>query len=229
MSSRNWLRAAAACGAAYPLLLILGDDVIAAGDEVAPDAGTPEQVAAALAAKASPEYFYGRGIGLLSVVCLVVFAAYVASRLRVNRGPASIWPTLAAGGGVLAGAMLLQAAVPQLALVDHAGAGADPLLLMMLLDFQASFLIAMLPIALVVASVAVAGWHGEVVGRAVARVGAVLAVLLVVGFIFMVGGQDLAFLPMALSWLWFIAAGVSAVRRVPASVDIAVGVTGAGR
>ncbi|WP_344215338.1 hypothetical protein [Kribbella sancticallisti] len=126
MTTTTWLRAAAVCGALYPLLLIVGDDVIAAGDEVAPNAGTPEQVAAAIAAKASPAYFYGRGIGLLSVLCLVVFAAYVASRLRARRGPGSIWPPLAAGGGVLAGALLMQAAVPQLTLVKHEGAGADP-------------------------------------------------------------------------------------------------------
>ncbi|GAA1579425.1 hypothetical protein GCM10009789_36450 [Kribbella sancticallisti] len=84
----------------------------------------------------------------------------------------------------------------------------------------------MLPIAMLVAAVAVAGWHGEVVGRAVARTGAVLATLLLAGFVLVVGGQELAFLPMALSWLWFIAAGVSAARRVPTTSEVVASAPG---
>jgi hypothetical protein len=46
----------------------------------------------------------------------------------------------------------------------------------------------------------------------------VLSVALVVGFVLVSGGVDLGFLPLPLSWLWFVAAGVSAMRRIPAEV-----------
>jgi hypothetical protein len=218
-SASTWgLRAAASCGVLYPVLLIVGDDVIGQGDRVATDDGTPAEVAAAVAEHASASYFYGSALGTMSTLCLFVFAAFVAHRIRLTRGPESLWPALALGAGAMATTLLIVSAVPSLVLVERAGAGADPELLMALLDFGLPFMLSMLPMALLLAAVASEASHGQVVGRGVAWVGGVLAVAMLIGFVLMVGGVDLGFLPLPLSWLWFIAAGISAVRRVPAAV-----------
>lgn len=82
---------AAGCGVLYPVLSIVGDDVIAGVDGVASDAGTPEQVLAAIADQ-DATFLVGRSIGMLAAVCLLVFAAYVATRVRAAAGPDSMFP-----------------------------------------------------------------------------------------------------------------------------------------
>ncbi len=93
-------------GLLYPVLLIVGDDVIAKGDQLA-DASA-EELPGLLAAKYVPEFFIVRSIGLISLMCLFVFAAYVARELRRCRGPDSVLPFLALGGGAMAAVPLTE-------------------------------------------------------------------------------------------------------------------------
>jgi len=92
---------------------------------------------------------------------------------------------------VAAATLQINGAVAQVSLARHDGAGAEPELMVALLDLGFGFVLAMAPLSLLVAAVAV-----------------------VAGFVLAVGGVALGFLPLALSWLWFVAAGLSAVRRV---------------
>lgn len=213
MSSTLSLRLAAACGLLYPVTMIAGDDVIARGDRLAPDAGTPSEVAANVA-EVGDSFFYGRALGLVGSMLLMVFAAYVATRLRRLRGPDSIWPSLALGAGVVAATLQIGAAVFQLGLAQQGGEGIAPEQQVLVLELGFGFVLAMLPLALLVAAIAVEGVHGRIVGKAVGRTGAVLAAALFAGFFLAVGDVPLGFLPLPLSWLWFLAAGISAARRV---------------
>jgi hypothetical protein len=212
-SNRVTGRLAAGCGLLYPVLLIVGDDLIARGDEVASDAGTPYQVAAALAGKDTTAYYAGRSLGMVSLLCLLVFAAAVAVRLRRIMGPDSLLPQVALAGASVAAALQLGAAVFQMSLVKHGGEGLPPELVVLLLDFGGGFLVAMLPLSLLVAAVAVAGVRGELVNRFAGWSGAVLAVGLVVGFVAFNTGAELGFLAMPLTWLWCGVASVSMVVR----------------
>ncbi|MGH3383642.1 MAG: hypothetical protein ACRDO1_03605 [Nocardioidaceae bacterium] len=212
-------RLAALSGLLYPVLLIVGDDLIARGDEVASDAGTPDEVAAVLAEKAGAAFFVGRSLGMISLLCLLVFVALVATRLRQLRGTTSVLPYLALGAGGVVVALQLSSAVFQIELVRHGGAGLDPGLVVLLLDFGRGFLVAMLPMALLLATVAVEGYAGRLVGRAVGWCAGALSIALVVGFVVLVAGVPLGFLPMPLTWVWFVAAGVSVMRRVPGEPD----------
>lgn len=212
-TSPTGIRLAAGCGILYPVLLILGDDVIARGDEVASDAGTPEEVLANIVGKDETTFLLGRSIGMVSLVCLLVFTGYVASRIRTLRGPDSILPGLALGAGVMAATLQIGSGAFQIALVENDGMGVSPELAVLLLDFGSGFLTAMLPFAVLLGVVAVAGLQDELIGRTVARIAAVLAVGHLVGFVAFTAGAEIGFLPMPLTWLWFVAAGVSCLRR----------------
>jgi hypothetical protein len=212
-STTLWPRLAAACGLLYPVLLVVGDDVIAQGDQIASDAGTPEELLTRLAAKDTPAFFLGRSIGLISLLCLLIFAGYVAAQLRRHRGAGSMLPYLALAGGTAAATLQMSSAAAQFALVRSRGAGLDPALVKPLLDLGAGFLIAMLPFAALVAAVAIEGVHGRMVARGIGWTGAVLAVALIVGFVLAMTGTPFGFVALPLSWLWFVAAGISLVRR----------------
>lgn len=217
-------RAAAACGILYPVLLIVGDDVIAGGDAVAADAGTPEQVMANIAAANEPAFFFGRTVGLLSLLCLLVFSAFVATRLRRFRGDDSLAPSVALGAGAMAAALTAGSAVFQLGLVDREAAGADPELAVTLLGMGRGFHIAFLPLAVLLGAIAVEGVRGTIVARWLGWSAAVLAIVMIAGYLVdQAVGTPVAFFAIMLIWLWFIPAGVSMIRRagrlpeVPAS------------
>ena len=210
-------RLAASCGILYPVLLIVGDDVIAGGDKIAPDAGAPEEVLANLAAIDSTTFLTGRAIGLLSLVCLLVFTAYLASLLRRVFGVESMLPYLALGAGAMGATLQFTAAIAHIALVRHGTAGLSPEMAVLLLDFGAGFLLAMAPYGVLLLAVAAAGIRGQVVGRVIGWVGGALGVALLIGFVAATAGVGIGFLPMPLSWLWFIAAGISTLRRAGAT------------
>ncbi len=212
-----WPKAAAATGLLFPILLVVGDDMIAGGDQVAPDAGTPEEVLANLAAKNTSTYFIGRSIGQVSIICLFIFAAYIAVQLRQRRGPGSILPQLAVGAGAIAAAGGLASGVLQMTLVQSEGAGLTPDLAVTLLELTFGFEALMLPLAVLLGVVAIEGVRGTIVARWIGWAAAVLAAGFVAGsFVGSFGGDaaGVSFLPMVLSWLWFIAASISMIRRV---------------
>jgi hypothetical protein len=210
--ARIGLPAAAGCGVLYPVLSIVGDDVIARGDEIASEAGTPEQVLAAIADK-DASFLVGRSIGMLAAVCLFVFAAYVATRARAAAGPDSMLPPLAVCAGGIAATLHLVSAILPIAAVRNDASGLTPELAVVLMDAGTlEFLTAMLPLAVLLGVVAV-GPHGALVGRALRRSAAALSIALLVGFVAFVSGVSVGLLPLLLSWLWFVAAGVGCLRR----------------
>jgi hypothetical protein len=215
-------RLAAACGSLYPVLLLVGDDVIAGGDAVAPDAGSPEEVLANLVTKNEPVFFFGRSVGLLSLMCLLVFSAYVATRLRHLRGQDSIAPYVALGAGAMAAALTAGSAVFQLSLVEREGAGTSPDLAVTLLEMGRGFDIAFVPLGIFLAAVAVEGVQGTMLARWLGWSAAVLAVGLVVGYVAGEStGTPAVFFVIMLVWLWFIPAGISMARRAGRLPEVA--------
>lgn len=210
--ARIGLLAAAGCGVGYPVLSILGDDVIAPSNEIAPDAGRPEQVLAAIADQ-DTTFLVGRSIGMLAAACLFVFAAYVATRVRVAAGPDSMLPPLAVCAGGIAATLHLVSAILPIAAVRNDASGLTPELAVVLMDAGTlEFLTAMLPLAVLLGVVAV-GPRGAVAGRALVWSAAALSIALPVGLVAFVAGASVRLLPLLLSWLWFVAAGVGCLRR----------------
>lgn len=221
-----WRRVAAATGLLFPILLLVGDDVIAGGDRVAPDAGAPEEVLANLAETDTTAYFVGRSIGQVSIICLFIFAAYVATQLRRQRGPESILPQLAVGAGAIAAAGGLATGLLQLTLVQREGAGLTPELAVTLLELSFGFEALMLPLAVLIGVVAIEGVRGTIVARWIGWAAAVLAAGFVAGaFVGSFGGDaaGVSFLPVMLSWPWFVVASISMIRRAGAGADTVVG------
>jgi hypothetical protein len=211
-----WPRVAAGCGLLYPVLLIVGDDVIAGGDAVAPDAGPPAEVLANIVAKNEPMFFLGRTLGLLSLMCLFVFSAYVATRLRQVRGSESMAPYIALGAGAMAAALSAGSAVFQLGLVDREGAGSDPELAVTLLAMGHGFEIAFIPLGILLGAIAVEGIRGTIVARWLGWSAAALAVGMIVGYLVDQAAETpLVFFAAMLTWLWFIPASISMIRRTP--------------
>jgi len=200
-------RLALSCGLLYPVLLVVGDDVIAQGDEIAPDAGSAAEIAAALAGKDTTTFFLGRSLGLVSLLLLAVFVAVLATRIRRLAGPDSILPAVALVGVASVVTLQLGAVLSTFAAVRHHDDGIPPDVLVLVLELGGAFLLAMLPLALVLGAVGVAGLRHGLLGRILSWAAVVLAVLLVVGFGAFSAGVEIGFLAMPLSWLWFLAAG----------------------
>lgn len=150
---------------------------------------------------------------MLAAACLFIFAAYIATRVRAAAGPHSMLPPLAVcAGGIAATLQLISATLP-ISTVRNDASGLTPELAVVLMDAGTlEFVTAMLPLAVLLAVVAV-GPRGALVGRALAWSAAALSVALLVGFVAFVCGASLGLLPLLLSWLWFVAAGVGCLRR----------------
>lgn len=128
-------------------------------------------------------------------------------------GGRSMLPGLALGAGVLAAGLQFAAALPQFALLRQGTAGLTPETAVVFLQLGTAFTMAMLPFGILLLVIGYAGTSGVVIGRTVGWIGVVLGGLLVAGFVLVMVGVPVAFLPLPLSWLWFVAAGVSAIRR----------------
>lgn len=207
---------AAVCGILYPVLSIVGDDVIAQNDEIAADAGTPEQVLAAIADK-DMTFLAGRSIGMLAAVCLVVFAAYLATRVRAMAGSSSMLPALTVCAGGIAATLHLVSAVLAIAAVRQDGSGLTPELAVVLMEAETvGYLSAMLPLAVLLGVVAVVppSLMGRgVMGTVMARSAAALSVALVAGFVAFVVGASVGLLSLLVGWLWLVTASVVFLRR----------------
>jgi hypothetical protein len=207
---------AAACGTLFPLAILIGDDAINQAGE-APDpqasiAAVNDYLRNAADAAASGSYWVGRGIGVLAFVALLIFAAHLAQAIRRREGDAGMLATLVLGAGVVAAALPVVSAVAQFAAVTRADEGIDPEVARALLDVSfIAFVLAWLPLAVLLGAVAVAGLRFAVLPRWLAIAAGVLAAGLLAGL----AGQpaDAAFMPIMLTWLWFIVTGVVAARR----------------
>jgi hypothetical protein len=212
-----WSRAAAACGLLYPLGIFLGDDAInGAGEPPAADAPMTEvkaYLAKAGDAAADGSFWIGRGLGVIGIMGLLVFAVHLARVIRSREGERGMLASLALTGGVAAVGLLLASAVAQFVVVQRVGEGIDLQVARAMLDLQLGlFVIAWLPLAAFLGASATAGVRLEVLPRWLAIGGGVLAVGLVAGLAAL--PADGGFMAIVLTWLWFAAASIVLVRRI---------------
>jgi predicted nucleic acid-binding protein len=92
------------------------------------DAASGEALVRVAAEKNVAAFSIGRSVGLISLLCLFVFAAYVASQLRRYRGDHDPLPYVALGAGAMAAVLAMTGATAQFALVRRAADGMDPVL-----------------------------------------------------------------------------------------------------
>jgi hypothetical protein len=214
-------RAAAACGALFTLGILIGDDTInGAGEPPTPMDRTNDSIAQverylANAAEASADgtYWVGRGIGTLAIIALLVFSVHVAREIRLRERDTGMLSGVALCAGVVAAAMGLVSCTAQFAAVARASEGIDPEIARALLDVSGlTFVLMWLPIAVFMASVAMAGRRHDLLPRWLTITTGVLAVALFVGLASMPVGS-VGFLAVVLAGLWFVAASISLVRR----------------
>lgn len=211
-----WQRLAAGCGALFSLGILVGDDTInQAGEAAGPDSSITEvndYLEKAGDAAASGSYWIGRGIGTLAFVALLIFAVYISRTIRQREQGDGLLSGIALGGGLTIVALGIISATAQFAAVVRADEGIDPEVARALLDFSGiAFVMMWLPLAAFLGAVAVAGMRLSLLPRWLAIAAAVLAAGLLGGLA--AQPADIAFMPMALTFLWFIAASVSLVRR----------------
>ena len=217
LARASWpARMAAACGLLYPLGIFLGDDTInGAGEPPGADAPLAEVKAYLVTAgdaAADGSFWIGRGIGVLGIVGLIVFAVHVAGVIREREREGGMLAGLVLAGGIATGAMLLASAVAQFAAVQRAGEGIDLQVARALLDVQLGlFVLAWLPLALFLAATATAGLRLSILPRWLAIAAGVLTPGLLAGLAAM--PADAGFMAIVLTWLWFVAASIVLVRR----------------
>jgi hypothetical protein len=210
-------RFAAACGLLYPLLLVVGDDVIAAVAGEPPGRGaTPQAVLAWATASDTTRFFAGRFVGGgLALLCLLVFVAYVSRQIRQwDDG----WLAAAAlGAGTLASGIQMLTLVPHFTAVRRADQLDPDVVSALAVDLSYTFGLAFLPLAMFIAIAGIAAVRGDLMARWIGWSALVVAGGLIVSeyvFATSVTEVGLAFLPVAFAWfIWFPAASISLLRR----------------
>jgi hypothetical protein len=209
-------RLGAACGLLYPVGIVVGDDTINTAGEAPGFDSSLGEVSDYLqkAIDAGASYWIGRGIGVLAFIALLAFTVYIARTIRDREGSGGLLSGLALGGGLTAVVLGLLAAIAQFAAVGRADEGIDPEVARALLDLSTiAFVATWLPLAVLVGAVAVAGVRFGILSRWISIAGGVVAAALLAGLAAL--PADGAYMAMVVSWLWFIAASVVLVRRVP--------------
>lgn len=212
-SHPRWARLAAACGVLYPIALVVGDDLIAKGDEAAPDAGTPDEVLAALVDKDVPSFFLGRSLGTAAWMLLLVFVVFLAVRVRRARGDGDLIAPLLLSSGAVVTALALASAVFQIRTVRRAGDGLDAVTAVTFLDMSYGFGLAMLPMAVLFGAIAAGSIRGDVLAGWLGWAAGALAVGHAIGFVLTMLDNAASFVVMIATWLWFIAAGINTWHR----------------
>lgn len=179
----RWARLAAACGALYPITLIVGDDIIARGDEAAPDAGTPDEVLAAMIDKDVTSFYLGRSLGVAAWMLLFVFIAHLSASLRRRRGDNDLLAPLVLGSGAIVTTLALASVVFQIRTIRRAADGLDPITAVTFLDMSFGFGLVTLPMAVLLGAVAVEAVRGEIMARWLGWAAAFVAVGLVAAFV----------------------------------------------
>jgi hypothetical protein len=210
--SRIGARLAAAGGALYSSLIIVGDDTINPAGEPPGVNDSLAEVRTYLGDADTTSFWAGRYVGLLGLCALLFFAAYVSRLIaRADTGRGVLAP-LALASGVTAAALQFVAAPAQFAAVHRYGDGIDLEVARALLDVSgAAFILAWFPLAIFVGCMAVAALRDGLLPRWLGIAAAILSAGLLGGL----AGQpsDAAFMPYALTFLWLIAASVVLVRR----------------
>ena len=221
-------RLGAVTGAAFVVLVMVGNEMATAGSGQSAHP-TGDQVLRDAAHRASSaSVAAGTALEVLGFAAFLVFLGYLAEVLR--RGAAGRRGSIAAGTGVVAGAVMvavkLGSAAPVMALwVDHGAI--SPQLALVLNDLgSVAFVISWLPSAIFVAAAAVALHRAGLVGRPTAYCGFALGaaglVLTIIGIHDPFSANPQAFL---LGLLWLLAVSVRLAIRpgTGASADKASG------
>jgi hypothetical protein len=213
-------RIGAACGAAYVLLVLVGNQM-ASGSSTDPHPSGARDLAD-FAATPTVSQTVGFTLELLGLLAFVPFLAWLVHALRQRGGPAP-WLAGAAGGfGLLVLAVKVSSAMPIMAgELDHAEL--SPQLARVLSDMNgAAFVITFLPYGMFLATTGaaflltgflgrVAGWSGVVIGALV-----VLATLVAQG-----DPVDTNVMPFLAGLLWLLVIGVRLAVAGPRVRDTA--------
>lgn len=233
MSRAFLTRVAAASGALYVLLIIIGNTLATAGDTGGNHPSGAEVLRAVQHDATSATATAGFVLEVLGFVFFCLFLGYLAAVFAGSRDTSRstdgfggrVMAGTALVSGVMALAIKLASAAPAIVLVMDRGE-LDPTLARVLSDLNgAAFVVSWLPTALFVAATALALYDAGLVGRVLAYSGAFLGVvgvvLAIVGFKDPVGANPVAFL---LSLLWVVAASARLAARPANPVPvIAVG------
>lgn len=202
-------RLLALSGGAFVVLAIIGNEVIgSAGDS--PDVGARAGDVARFLQARQATFDLAVGVELLALTALVVFFAFLATRLRVA-GAATAAAVVGIAGGAMAAVKV--ASVPALVAAVH-GAGTLPDETVALLARMNEIAFASTWPLLGTALLAVAAsWRQGAIPRAAALAAAPIGLgLLLVPLTGTVAGN---FLPMLLAMLWLLATSVTLCVRRP--------------
>ena len=205
----RWLGAA---GVGYPILVIIGDDVIATNGEPPGLNATPAEVARYVAEQPSEAaQWLGHLLAVGGVALLALFFGRVYATLRESR---SAWlPELALGAGLATVAMYFVAYAPfaAIAFADAPQFEVETARLAYALG-GALFLLAWAPAAVALFATATVALGDKVLPRWFAWITLAQGTAFVVGLAAYAAGEG-AFFAYVLFWLWLVAAAVALVRR----------------
>lgn len=167
----------------------------------------------------TPAHYVMGLVELLSLLCLVLFVAYLASVLRQAEGVSTFLPGVVIGGGVLAVAIKIASFPPALVANVWAHDGVDPRVLGMLLDMNTvSFDLFQAAIALSIAAVAAGAIATRALPRWLSWGTAVTALALFANVAFAYKTADFA--PAVLLFLlWSLVTSIVLVRRAGAGAE----------
>ncbi len=224
MTDRTLARLGASTGAAYVVLVMLGNGVIGSGGK---SNSTPDLTSsrADVAQWVTTLHTPGpldwlsvlvEGAGLL---CLLIFSAYLYSRLRRAENGRGWLAPAALAAGLLAVSIKMTSLSPMLALFYRSPGGFDPQLATALIDMNSfAFVQTWAASAILVGAAAAAGLRYAALPGWLAWSGLVVAVLLLATVPLALGGFGTS---MLLFLLWIVVASISLAIRPDLQVPIA--------
>jgi hypothetical protein len=208
-------RLMAACGAAFVVLAVVGNDVLGRAGE-APGAGASAAEVARFAAAQQATFDLAAGVELLALAALAVFFAAIAARLRAASAESAAAVILVAGGAMVA--VKLASAPPMIAAVQGAGTLPDETVALLVRMNEIAFVTTWPLLGVVLLSVA-AAWRSGALPRVAAWAAAPIGFGLLL--VPLGGTVDANFLPMLLAMVWLLATSVAMVLRAPRAIAAA--------
>ena len=209
----GWDRAGAGCGAAYVLLILVGNQLGGSGSDPHP---TGRADLADFSATPHLVDEVGFGMEVLGMLCFLFFLGWFVSLLR-SRGGAASWLAATAGyAGLLTLAVKLASVMPMTAgILDHAQL--SPTLARVLSDMNgAAFVVTFLPFGTFLLATGLAilagGTLGRVAGWSAVLIGAAGIGLTLATHVDPVTSNPVPFL---LGLLWLLVTGVRLAVRAP--------------
>lgn len=207
--NRMQQRAMALSGAGFVILAIVGNEVLGKAGE-APAIGAPAGETVAFLVSLQGSFDLAVGVELVALASLVVFFAFLATRLRAAGARAASMVVAVAGAAMAA--VKVASAPALVAAVHGAGTLPDELVLTLVQMNDIAFATTWPLLGTVLLTVA-ASWRTAAVPRAVAFAAAPIGIgLLLVPLGGTIGGN---FLPMLLAMLWLLATSITVAIRRP--------------